>query len=193
MQSTGRRVSTRMRKHPIRWSRQSLQRKGMVMAFTCAIYSTFVTRWKLCWTRRSHIDDMGWVRSSFEMQNELIKRRRGVRVEKTAPIRAARRKAMMVVTKIDGWIRVFIWGGYEDERGKPTACVHNLQLLLTLPMTVVGAGKRIAHMLKGPSCSTKTLLIRASTTGQQLYDESPTCLHISLCACPHEPLSCRFQ
>jgi hypothetical protein len=33
-----------------------------------------------------------------------------------------------------------------SEGNKPTARVHDLQLLLTLPVTIIGAGNRIAHV-----------------------------------------------
>jgi hypothetical protein len=65
----------------------------------------YLIRWKLCWTLESHIDDMGWVRSSFKAQNERIQRRRSARVEETAPNRAAMRKSMMVVVKLEHWLR----------------------------------------------------------------------------------------
>ena len=64
----------------------------------------YLIRWKLCWTPKSNIDDMDWVRSSFNAQNERIPRRRSARVEKTAPERAAKREAMMVVVNLDNWL-----------------------------------------------------------------------------------------
>jgi hypothetical protein len=66
--------------------------------------AVYLIRWKLCWTRQSHIDDMSWVRSSFKAQNERIKRRRSVRVEETASRRVAKREAMMVVFKLDRYL-----------------------------------------------------------------------------------------
>jgi hypothetical protein len=66
--------------------------------------AVYLIRWKLCWTRQSHIDDIGWVQSSFKAQNERIKRRRSARVEKTASSRVTKRKAMMVVFKLDQYL-----------------------------------------------------------------------------------------
>ena len=90
---------------------------------------------------------MGWVRSSFKTQNERIKHRRSVRVEKTAPIRAAKRKAMMVVVKITiGSKSLSKVSRKMSDSNKPTARVHDLQPLPTLPVTIIGAGKGTAHV-----------------------------------------------
>lgn len=62
----------------------------------------YLIRWKLCWTPQSHIDDMEWVHSSFNAQNECIGRRRSVRVKDMDPKWAAKkREAMMVVVKLE--------------------------------------------------------------------------------------------
>ena len=63
----------------------------------------YLIRWKLCWTRQSDIDDMSWVRSSFQEQNERINRRRSTRVDDTTPKRMAKMKEMMVVVNIEDW------------------------------------------------------------------------------------------
>ena len=60
----------------------------------------YLIRWKLCWTPQSHIDDMEWVHSSFNAQNECIGRRRSVRV-KDPESAAKKREAMMVVVKLE--------------------------------------------------------------------------------------------
>ncbi|ERF69368.1 hypothetical protein EPUS_08640 [Endocarpon pusillum Z07020] len=64
----------------------------------------YLIRWKFCWTRHSDIDDMSWVRSSFQEQNERINRRRSARVEDTAPKRMAKMKEMIVVVNIEDWL-----------------------------------------------------------------------------------------
>jgi hypothetical protein len=66
--------------------------------------AVYLIRWKLCWTRQSHIDDISWVQSSFKAQNKRIKRRRSARVEKTASSRVIKREAMMVVFKLDQYL-----------------------------------------------------------------------------------------
>ena len=64
----------------------------------------YLIRWKWCWTRQSDIDDMSWVRSSFQAQNERINRRRSARVEETAPKRMARNRETMNVFHIEDWL-----------------------------------------------------------------------------------------
>jgi hypothetical protein len=64
----------------------------------------YLIRWKLCWIPESYIDDMDWVHSSFNVQNERIQRRRSARVEKTAAKRVAKRESMMVVVNLDDWL-----------------------------------------------------------------------------------------
>jgi hypothetical protein len=61
----------------------------------------YLIRWKLFWTLQSDIDDMDWVRSSFNAQNKRIRRRRSDRVAKMAPGTAAKKKAMMVVVNLE--------------------------------------------------------------------------------------------
>ena len=68
--------------------------------------AVYLARWKLCWTRQSHIDDMNWVRSSFKAQNERIKRRRSARAEETASSRVAKRGAMMIAFKLGQYLRI---------------------------------------------------------------------------------------
>jgi hypothetical protein len=64
----------------------------------------YLIRWKYCWTPQSHINDMSWVQSTFNAQNEQIGRRCSKRIRETTEEQAKKREAMMVVVNIEDWL-----------------------------------------------------------------------------------------
>lgn len=56
----------------------------------CGDDVVYLTRWKLYWNLASDINDLGWVRASYTMQNRCFKRRCSVRAGRTASERVAK-------------------------------------------------------------------------------------------------------